>query len=66
MKRRDLVRKLEQAGWTLVRSKGPHDVYGRGTQRISVPRHREVKEFLALKILKEAGLDPSAQAEDED
>jgi mRNA interferase HicA len=55
MKRRDLIRRLQEAGFSLLRSKGPHDVYGRGTQRIPVPRHREIKEYLARKILRDAG-----------
>ena len=56
MKRRDLVKKLSAAGFVRVRTKGPHDVFGRGNLRIAVPRHREIKEYLARKILKEAGL----------
>ena len=57
MKRRDLVRRLLAAGFALVRSRGPHDVFGRGTVRIAVPRHNEIKEYLARKILKEAGIE---------
>ena len=40
----------------LTRTKGPHDVFGRGDLRIAVPRHREIKENLARKILKDAGI----------
>lgn len=57
MKRRDLVRRLLTAGFVLVRSRGPHDVFGRGVLRIAVPRHNEIKEYLARKILKEAGIE---------
>ena len=56
MKRRDLLRRLAAAGFALVRTRGPHDVYGRGNVRIAVPRHTEIKEFLARKILREAGI----------
>jgi mRNA interferase HicA len=56
VKRRDLVRRLAAAGFLLVRSRGPHDVFGRGDVRIAVPRHTEIKEYLARKILKEAGV----------
>jgi len=56
VKRRDLVRKLSAVGFVRVRTKGPHDVFSRGNLRIAVPRHREIKEYLARKILKEAGL----------
>lgn len=58
MKRRDLVRRLEAAGWVLIRSTGPHDVYGKGSLTIPVPRHREIKEPTARRILKDAGLQP--------
>jgi predicted RNA binding protein YcfA (HicA-like mRNA interferase family) len=57
MKRRDLVRRLLAAGFVLVRSRGPHDVFGRGAIRIAVPRHNEIKEYLARKILEEAGIE---------
>ena len=56
MKRRDLLRRLAAAGFVLVRSRGPHDVFGRADLRIAVPRHAEIKEHLARKILKEAGV----------
>ena len=55
MKRRDVIHKLQAAGFTSVRNKGPHEVFGRGGQRIPVPRHREIKEYLALRILRDAG-----------
>jgi predicted RNA binding protein YcfA (HicA-like mRNA interferase family) len=56
VKRRDLVRRLLAAGFVLIRSRGPHDVYGRDALRIAVPRHTEIKEYLARKILREAGI----------
>jgi predicted RNA binding protein YcfA (HicA-like mRNA interferase family) len=55
VKRRDLVRRLAAVGFVLVRSRGPQDVFGRGDVRIAVPRHTEIKEYLARKILREAG-----------
>jgi predicted RNA binding protein YcfA (HicA-like mRNA interferase family) len=57
VKRRDLIRQLVAAGFVLVRSRGPHDVFGKGSLRIAVPRHAEIKEYLARKILKEAGIE---------
>jgi len=52
MKRTDLVRHLEEFGCIFIREGGNHTIYknpvnGRMT---AVPRHREVKEFLAKKI----------------
>jgi predicted RNA binding protein YcfA (HicA-like mRNA interferase family) len=55
VKRRDLVRRLAAVGFVLVRSRGPQDVFGRGDVRIAVPRHTEIKEYLARKVLREAG-----------
>ena len=54
MKRADLVRKLEEARCVLVRHGGKHDWYSNPKTGVSqpVPRHREIKEFLAKHILK--------------
>ncbi len=54
MKRRDLVAKLEEAGCALLRHGGKHDVYHNPSTGRSepVPRHRDVNELLAKKILK--------------
>jgi predicted RNA binding protein YcfA (HicA-like mRNA interferase family) len=49
MKRIDLIRKLEQAGCSLIRHGGRHDWYHNprtGTSQ-PVPRHREIKDLLA-------------------
>ena len=57
MKRRDLVKKLEAAGYRVVRDDGDHTVYKRpGSPNISVPRHRELNEMTAKAIIKAAGL----------
>lgn len=56
MKRRDLIRLLEQNGWTLARTNGGHDIYAKGTEREPVPRHREVAESLAKSIIRRRGL----------
>ncbi len=52
MKRRELIKKLEAKGFTLSRHGGNHDVYKRGTDEESVPRHNEINEMLAKKIIK--------------
>lgn len=41
MKRRDLIKKLENAGFKLARNGGNHDVYTRGKDIEQVPRHTE-------------------------
>ena len=55
MKRIDLIRHLESHGCQLLREGGSHSVFvNRITRKSStVPRHREVDEFLARKICKD-------------
>jgi len=52
MKRRDLERFLKVNGWRYLRAGGSHDVWTNGREIEAVPRHREVNEFLARKIMK--------------
>jgi predicted RNA binding protein YcfA (HicA-like mRNA interferase family) len=54
MKRRDLVAELERMGCVLLRHGAKHDIYHQPKTGKSepVPRHREINEFLAKKILK--------------
>lgn len=57
MKRRDLIRKLEAAGFRKVRDDGGHTVYTKpGFPPVPVPRHRELNELTAQGIMKGAGL----------
>jgi predicted RNA binding protein YcfA (HicA-like mRNA interferase family) len=55
VKRLDLIRHLEQRGRVLFRKGGSHTVYvNRRTRKSSsVPRHREINEFLAGKICRD-------------
>ena len=58
MKRHDLIRHLESYGCSLLRDRGKYSVYVNPatTQVSSVPRHREINEFLARKICRELGI----------
>lgn len=57
MKRRDLIKKLEAAGYRVDRDDGSHTVYEKeGGRPVQVPRHREINENTAKSILKAAGL----------
>ena len=56
MKQRDLIKKLEQAGFRFERHGTDHDIYRRGSDIEEVPRHREVNERLARRIMKKWGL----------
>lgn len=54
MKRVDLIRKLEEMGCVLIRHGAKHDWYRNTNTCVSqpVPRHREIKEHLAKKIIR--------------
>ena len=56
MKQRELVKKLEAAGFIFERHGGNHDVYRRGSEIEEIPRHKELNEKLARAILKKWGL----------
>ena len=55
MKRVDLIRHLESHGCELLREGGRHSVYvNRKSRKTStVPRHREINDFLARKICRD-------------
>ncbi|WP_184339528.1 type II toxin-antitoxin system HicA family toxin [Prosthecobacter vanneervenii] len=55
MKFRDLIRHLHDHGCELLREGGNHSIYVNRTTRksSSVPRHREINDFLVNKICKD-------------
>ena len=56
MKRRDLIKKLEAAGYRLDRT-GDHAIYEKpGSRPVQVPNHREINENTAKAILKAVGI----------
>jgi predicted RNA binding protein YcfA (HicA-like mRNA interferase family) len=57
VKRRDLVRYLEQNGFSLLREGGKHSIYSNGVKTIPVKRHRTLDRVTANE-LKQAGLQP--------
>ena len=71
MNRVDLIRAIEGMGCELVRHGGKHDWYRNPTTGVAqaVPRHREVKEPLARRIIRllgnpdDGGAEPGAAAE---
>ena len=57
MKRRDLIKKLEAAGYREDRNDGGHSIYEKkGSRPVQIPNHRELAEGTARAILKAAGL----------
>lgn len=63
MKKREIEKKLSQLGWWFDRHGGNHDVWTNGIIHEFVPRHAEVGEMLAKKILKKASNNPPEQQE---
>lgn len=56
MKNKELIKKLERAGFTFKEHGGNHDKYVRGNDVEVIPRHKEINERLARAILKKWGL----------
>jgi len=58
VKRADLLRHLERHGCELLREGGSHSIYVNRGKRLAstVPRHREINDFLAAKIAKDLGV----------
>ncbi len=54
VKRRDLEARLRDLGWAFLRHGGNHDVWTDGDRLEYVPRHAEINENLARKILRKA------------
>ena len=67
MKRLDLIRAIEASGCLLVRHGGRHDWYRNPVTGVSqpVPRHREVKEPLARRIIRMLTEESKEQRSDE-
>ena len=57
MKRRDLIKKLLNAGWQIEHG-GNHDLAAHPDKsgKIPIPRHNEINEYTAKGILSDAGL----------
>jgi mRNA interferase HicA len=60
VKRVDLIRHLESHGCRLLREGGSHSVYVNAAVRrtSTVPRHREIDDFLVRKICRDLDVPP--------
>jgi len=54
VKRRDLIRKIEEAGAVFIRHGGKHDWYQNPKTKVAqpIPRHTEINEMLARSIVR--------------
>ena len=53
---RELVKLLEENGWYIKRQGGNHTLYTDGNKTVPIPRHKEINERLAKRIVKDLGL----------
>jgi len=58
VKKKDLEKQLRKAGWRFARHGGSHDLWTNGDLFEPMPRHTEINEILARKILKKAKGNP--------
>lgn len=57
MRSREIIKRLEAEGWTLLRVKGSHHIYGRNGQVVVVPHPRSDYPPGTLRaIFRQAGL----------
>jgi len=56
MKQRELIKRLEKAGFIFYRHGENHDVYIKNDEIEMIPRHKEINEQLAKAILRKWGL----------
>ncbi|MBW3539713.1 MAG: type II toxin-antitoxin system HicA family toxin [Planctomycetes bacterium] len=58
MKRKDLLRHLRSHGCSRLREGGKHSIYynPNNNQTTSIPRKREINEFLVRKICRDLGI----------
>lgn len=56
MKRSALIKILEDNGAYLLCEGRRHSIYARGKLKTEVPRHREIVDILARRIMKDLGI----------
>jgi len=57
MKRSTLIKILKDNGAHLLREGRRHSIYARGKLKTEVPRHREIVDVLARKIMKDLNIE---------
>jgi len=58
VKRRKLIKYLEENGFYLLREGKKHSIYTNGIKIVPVKRHRTIDRITANEICKQAGLTP--------
>jgi len=58
VKRRELIKYLEQNGFYLLREGRKHSIYTNNERTIPIKRHRTIDRITANELCKQAGLKP--------
>ena len=58
VKRRELVKYLEENGFSLLREGMKHSIYNKGEKTIPIKRHRLLDRITANQLCKQAGVEP--------
>ncbi|HHT9124624.1 MAG TPA: type II toxin-antitoxin system HicA family toxin [Candidatus Brocadiia bacterium] len=58
VKRRDLIKYLEENGFFLIREGSKHSIYTNNEKIIPIKRHRTIDRITANELCKQAGLKP--------
>jgi predicted RNA binding protein YcfA (HicA-like mRNA interferase family) len=59
VKRRDLIRYIEQHGFYLLRDGADHAIYTNRSKIIPVKRHKQFDRITANELCKQAGIKPN-------
>jgi mRNA interferase HicA len=59
VKRKELIKYLEENGFYLLREGGNHSIYTNGIKTLPVKRHRTIDRITANEICKQEGLSPN-------
>nr|WP_230967499.1 type II toxin-antitoxin system HicA family toxin [Nostoc commune] len=59
VKRKELIKYLEENGFYLLREGGNHSIYTNDIKTLPVKRHRTIDRITANEICKQAGLVPN-------
>lgn len=53
---KEMIRLFLNHGWVILRQRGSHVQMGKGSERETIPSHKELKKGLERKLLKRLGI----------
>ena len=57
VKRKDIIKHIENNGFYLLREGGNHSIYSNGIKTIPIKRHRTIDKITANALCKQAGIE---------